>query len=241
MKLRPEALSPDGFIIDQRKTDNISFGGVTSDKNGCGWIACCNLLRALGRDPDPEEIVRRLEKTLLFHGYLGLHLFALVWELRRNQHIPLNFAVRPFHAQQLCETAPAGIILYRSGRWNHFAAFRRDGQGGVLLGRRFLCRGFVRGLRVRRGLLGRDLARPEDPVGRYIQPVGQGDHQGQTQGDAPLYRFLVLIAHPFSSLLSAAVSRGSARPDGGAAGVRRAGRRLRHLRPTCCATSDSPQ
>lgn len=129
MKLRPEALSPDGFIIDQRKTDNISFGGVTSDKNGCGWIACCNLLHALGRDPDPEEIVRRLEKTLLFHGYLGLHLFALVWELRRNQHIPLNFAVRPFHAQQLCETAPAGIILYRAGRWNHFAAFRREEDG----------------------------------------------------------------------------------------------------------------
>ena len=75
------------------------------------------------------EIVRRLEKTLLFHGYLGLHLFALVWELRRNQHIPLNFAVRPFHAQQLCETAPAGIILYRSGRWNHFAAFRREEDG----------------------------------------------------------------------------------------------------------------
>ena len=54
MHLRPEALSADGFIIDQRKTDNIPFGAVTSDRNGCGWIACYNLLRALGRDPDPE-------------------------------------------------------------------------------------------------------------------------------------------------------------------------------------------
>ena len=129
MQLRPEALSSDGFIIDQRKTDNIPFGAVTSDQNGCGWIACYNLLKALGRDPDPEAIVRRLEKTLLFHGYLGLHLFALIWELRRNQHIPLDFALRSFHAQQITETASAGIIMYYTGRRNHFAAFRREENG----------------------------------------------------------------------------------------------------------------
>ena len=39
MNLRPEALSSDGFLIDQRKTYNIPFGAVTSDRNGCGWIA----------------------------------------------------------------------------------------------------------------------------------------------------------------------------------------------------------
>ena len=125
MHLRPEALSSDGFIIDQRKTDNIPFGAVTSDRNGCGWIACYNLLRALGRDPDPEAIVKRLEKTLLLRGYLGLHLFALVRELRR-QHLPLEFTLRPFHAQEISESAAAGIIMYFAGRRNHFAAFRRE-------------------------------------------------------------------------------------------------------------------
>ena len=129
MQLRPEALSSDGFIVDQRKTDNIPFGAVSSDRNGCGWIACYNLLKALGRDPDPEAIVRRLEKTLQFRGYLGLHLFSLVRELRRNQQIPLEFALRSFHAQQTSECASAGIIMYFTGRRNHFAAFRREENG----------------------------------------------------------------------------------------------------------------
>ena len=129
MRLRPEALSSDGFIIDQRKTDNIPFGAVNSDRNGCGWIACYNLLKALGRDPDPEAIVRRLERTLQFRGYLGLHLFSLVWELRRNQHIPLDYAIRFFHAQQNSEHASAGIVLYFTGKRNHFVAFRWEGNG----------------------------------------------------------------------------------------------------------------
>lgn len=128
MRLRSGALSPDGYIIDQRKTDNIPFGRIPSDRNGCGWIACYNFLKALGRDPDPEALVRRLERTLLGGGYLGLNFFALVLALRR-EGVPLNFALRPFHAQMLAETAPAGIILYYTGRRNHFAAFRREEDG----------------------------------------------------------------------------------------------------------------
>lgn len=126
--LRPEALSRDGYIIDQRKTRNIPFGRLTSDRNGCGWIACYNFLRAIGRDPDPEALVRQMEKTLLAGGYLGVHVAALVWELRRQQ-VPLRYAIRPIHAQMLAETAPAGIILYHARPWNHFVAFRREADG----------------------------------------------------------------------------------------------------------------
>ena len=125
MELSPNALSSDGYIIDQRQTRNIPFGAMTSDKNGCGWIALYNLLHALGRDPDPEQIVTALEKTLLFHGVLGLNLFALVWALKK-QKLPLHVALRAFHAQQLAEQCTAGIILYYTGRRNHFVAFRRE-------------------------------------------------------------------------------------------------------------------
>lgn len=140
MELSPNALSADGFIIDQRQTHNIPFGAVTSDKNGCGWIAVYNLLHALGRDPDPEQIVTELEKTLLFHGVLGLNLFALIWELKK-QKLPLRFAVRSFHAQQLSEQCTAGIVLYFTGKRNHFVAFRREDGGklrffGAVPGRR---------------------------------------------------------------------------------------------------------
>ena len=126
MNLSPSALDPQGYIIDQRKTHNIFFGGTSSDKNGCGWIAAYNFLKAMDREPDPEAVLRQLEKSLLGDGRLGLNFFALAWYLRQ---FPLDTAVRPFHAQQITETCRAGIILYRAGKRNHFAAFRREENG----------------------------------------------------------------------------------------------------------------
>lgn len=128
MKLNPKALSDDGYIIDQRYTENIPFGVRPSSKNGCGWIAAYNFLKALDRDPDPDLLLHRLERTLLGGGRLGLNFFALVYELRREQ-VPLEFALRPFHAQELAARSRAGIILYRAGKTNHFAAFRREPDG----------------------------------------------------------------------------------------------------------------
>ena len=106
MELDPKALSDDGYIIDQRQTESISFGGCPSSKNGCGWIAAYNFLKALDRTPNPEV----------------LH------ELRR-QKVPLEFALRPFHAQELAQRNRAGIVLYRAGKTNHFAAFARQPDG----------------------------------------------------------------------------------------------------------------
>lgn len=126
MHINASALDPQGYIIDQRKTDNIAFGGTSSAKNGCGWIAAYNFLKAMDQQPDPEAVLKNLEKTLLADGRLGLNFFALRWYLR---DLPLETALRPFHAQQLSEGCKAGIILYRAGRTNHFAAFRREETG----------------------------------------------------------------------------------------------------------------
>lgn len=128
MYLKPEALSQDGYIIDQRETDNIPFGAVNSNENGCGWIAAYNFLKALEREADPQQLVEDLEKTLLFQGKLGVNFFCLVRELKK-QKLPLDFALGAFHAQCLSERCRAGIIFYFTGRRNHFAAFRREGNG----------------------------------------------------------------------------------------------------------------
>lgn len=128
MELKHEALSRDGYIIDQRKTENIPFGFFPSSKNGCGWIAAYNFLKAVDQDPDPEKTLKWLEKTLPLGGFLGVNLFALAYYIRR-QGVPLNVAVRPFHAQELSETCRGGIVFYRAGRTNHFAAFRREENG----------------------------------------------------------------------------------------------------------------
>lgn len=128
MTLTPEALDHQGYIIDQRKTANISFGHTSSEKNGCGWIAAYNFLKAMGQTPEPEAVLRSLERTLLLDGQFGLNFFALVQYLKK-QHLPLEFALRPFHAQMLSEHCKAGIVFYRAGKTGHFAAFRREPTG----------------------------------------------------------------------------------------------------------------
>lgn len=128
MNLRSEALSRDGYIIDQRQTENIPFGAESSNVNGCGWIAAYNFLKAMDREIDPEQLLCDLEKTLLFRGRLGVNLFCLVRELKK-QRLPLDFSLGYFHAQCLSERCRAGIILYFTGKRNHFAAFRREADG----------------------------------------------------------------------------------------------------------------
>lgn len=128
MELDPKALSDDGYIIDQRQTESISFGGCPSSKNGCGWIAAYNFLKALGSHPEPGGAASPAGANPAAGGKLGLNFFALVHELRR-QKVPLEFALRPFHAQELAQRNRAGIVLYRAGKTNHFAAFARQPDG----------------------------------------------------------------------------------------------------------------
>lgn len=128
MELSPQALSPDGYIIDQRRTDHLRFGLLPSSKNGCGWIAAYNFLKAMERDPDPDRLFRSLERSLPLSLFTGVNLFALAAYLRL-QHIPLHVAVRPIHADMLVEQCKAGIIFYRAGKTNHYAAFRREPNG----------------------------------------------------------------------------------------------------------------
>ena len=47
----------------------------------------------------------------------------------RHRKVPLEFALRPFHAQELAQRSQAGIVLYRAGKTNHFAAFSRQPDG----------------------------------------------------------------------------------------------------------------
>ena len=41
----------------------------------------------------------------------------------------MEFALRPFHVQQLAQQSRAGIIFYRAGKTNHYAAFTREPDG----------------------------------------------------------------------------------------------------------------
>ncbi len=125
MTLNPKALDEEGYIIAQKRLTDVPFGTLTSDKNGCGWIAVYNFLKAMDREKDPETLVKTLEKTLFPSSRFGMNFIALAGYLRL-QGIPLNLSLRPFHSQQLSESCRAGVILYRAGKTNHFVAFRRE-------------------------------------------------------------------------------------------------------------------
>lgn len=76
--------SSDGYIVDQARLTNIRYGVLTSDANGCGWIAAYNFLRRRGEDVTEREIADELVRYTLLRGLLGTDLFRLKRMLRRH-------------------------------------------------------------------------------------------------------------------------------------------------------------
>ena len=130
-KLDQYAVSKDGYIISQYKTDNVPYGCRTSNRHGCGWIAAYNFFRIVG-DPRPvDELTSALIKRSLFRGRLGTSPFRLRRYLRRQGH-QTRLSLTKKKAAERAGIARAGILLYRhKGGW-HFVAFESAGGAGRL-------------------------------------------------------------------------------------------------------------
>ena len=119
--------SHDGYIIDQDCFSGYRYRGMSSDINGCGWIAAYNLRRAAGQDADFDEVRREMNA-----------LYALqipgptpVRKLRRylRRYLPCAFAVGMRRSLAAAERSDAGILRYWEERTPHFIAFVRQGDG----------------------------------------------------------------------------------------------------------------
>lgn len=123
--MRP-GFSEDGYIIDQNFFGAYRYRGLTSDYNGCGWIAAYDLRRAQGHDVDFEQVHRDMNAMFPFQipgptpmrkllRYLARHgRYRLIWGKRRS----LAAAGK----------AQAGIIRYLEEDTPHFVPFvRTDG------------------------------------------------------------------------------------------------------------------
>ena len=128
MELKPASLSPDGYIIRQKDTAHIPFGKFPSSKNGCGWIAVYNFLKADGRPADWEKIRRDLEPLLLFGGRIGANVWVIRSYLRRRG-VRLRSAVVLPQAKAITSDCRCGMILFFTGRSTHYAAFQRQRNG----------------------------------------------------------------------------------------------------------------
>jgi len=112
----------DGYINEQSLTADIPYGRMSSDDNGCGWIAAFNVLRRIeAQPPAPEVVAQSLQRGLLVGGYLGTSPFAIGRFLRGRGH-EVRWALKRNEQKRLAAESAASILLYVGPllRWREF-------------------------------------------------------------------------------------------------------------------------
>jgi len=119
--------SRDGFITDQNALKNYRYRGMTSDVNGCGWVAAYNLRRALGSSADFDAV--RREMNAMFP--LQIPGPTPMWKLRRylKRYIPFRVVRGKRAALAAAERSRCGILRYWEGKTPHFITFLRQPDG----------------------------------------------------------------------------------------------------------------
>ena len=156
-----DGFSADGYIIDQNAFAGYRYREMSSDINGCGWIAGYNLLRAAGFGADHDAVRRELDGMIRLRipGPTPMRI------LRRwlNRYGSFRYTAGRKKTLAAAGSGAAGILRYWEGNEPHFITFLRlpdgrcrflnvaDGQEDIALGMEEFfeshCRrGFVRGL-----------------------------------------------------------------------------------------------
>lgn len=126
--LPQNAISPDGYIIDQDKCGGLRYGVWRSDRNGCGWIATYNFMRATGRETAIPQIARALLNRSLLRGLLGTRMISIYTYLRRCGYKP-DAVMGRRRIAAASASARAGILLYRHKDGWHYVCFLPEPDG----------------------------------------------------------------------------------------------------------------
>ncbi len=118
------AFSADGFLIRQEYCSTWPYGHMSSDINGCGWIAAYNLLHALGREISCDEVNVQLGAILPGGGFLGTPFHTLRTYLHR-QGLLLRYSRGKRATAQAMQRSTGGIVRYLEGKEPHYVAFWR--------------------------------------------------------------------------------------------------------------------
>ena len=127
-KTPAEGFSSDGYIINQDCFSSVRYRTITSDMNGCGWIAAYDLRRALGHTVSWEEVLAELDSmhrlripgpTLMrfMREYLDRYVPGWVETAGREEAIAAALESR------------AGIFRYQEEHVPHFVCFIRQEDG----------------------------------------------------------------------------------------------------------------
>ena len=118
-----KGFSPDGYIIDQNEFSAYSYRGMSSDINGCGWVAAYNLRRAAGQEPHFDDVRREMDRMFPLQIPGPIPMRKLRRYLRR--YVPFRFTGGKRAALAAAEKSAAGILRYWEGHTPHFISFLR--------------------------------------------------------------------------------------------------------------------
>lgn len=122
-----KGFSADGYIIDQNKFSAYPYRGMTSNVNGCGWVAAYNLRRAAGQSADFDDVRREMNKMFP----LQIPGPTPMGKLRRylKKYLPFRYVAGRKRARAAASESAAGILRYWEGRTPHFISFIRQPDG----------------------------------------------------------------------------------------------------------------
>ena len=136
----PKAYSQDGYLIHQGRLSGVRYGRKMSKDNGCGWIACYNFLKYMGRPLPPLKIAWDMEGMLLWGGRRGSNPLVVWWYLyRRGFHFRLAVTRRGMERliRQAVKEHPsrvAGVLAYIHKKGAHYTTFIDEGSYQRTLG-----------------------------------------------------------------------------------------------------------
>ena len=122
-----KGFSRDGYITDQNALKSYSYRGMTSDVNGCGWVAAYNLRRALGSNTDFDAVRREMNAMFPLQVPGPTPMIKLRRYLKR--YIPFRVVRGRRAALEAAEQSRCGILRYWEGKTPHFITFLREPDG----------------------------------------------------------------------------------------------------------------
>lgn len=128
-KSRCTAVDENGFIVDQKLLSDFQMSRVAAGQFGCGWVACYNALRLLGRPQSAARTVRELEHAFVLGGYMGTHAAAIA-PFFTQKGFQVKISATPKQARQTAPAAKANIVFFIRGprRGAHFVAFAKENE-----------------------------------------------------------------------------------------------------------------
>lgn len=116
----------DGYIIDQDCFGAYPYRGITSDINGCGWIAAYNFLFAREKSKDHRAVHR--EMNAMFPLQIPGPTPVRVLRRYLKRYTVYRFTAGRKRALAAAKGSDAGVLRYWEGKEPHFISFIRAGE-----------------------------------------------------------------------------------------------------------------